>query len=189
MGRIQMPRKARQFRRAGGGTASRGFFMKTLILAAAAALFLSASAQAAVMTIPSDDPVASMMLPDDWDAHETDTGMEVNSADGSVYFAVDIAEAKDTSQTIDDAAKFLDTQGVSIDTNTQKYSEEKLNGRDIIYIAWDGQDKDGPASIGLAALVLNAKTVLVLTYWGTKGDEDKNTAAIGKILNSIKSIE
>ncbi len=87
---------------------------------------------------------------------------------------------------IDDAAKFLDDQGIKIDTNTQKYSEDKLNGKDIVYISWSGTDKDGPASVGLAVLILDEKTVLVLTYWGTQGEEDKHMPEIGKILNSIK---
>jgi hypothetical protein len=52
-----------------------------------------------------------------------------------------------------------------------------------------GQGQGRPASIGLAALVLSADTVLVLTHWGTPGEEEKNAAAIMGILNSIKPVE
>jgi hypothetical protein len=34
-------------------------------------------------------------------------------------------------------------------------------------------------------MVLNAKTVLVFTYWGTKGEEEKSLPAINSILNSV----
>ncbi len=117
---------------------------------------------------------------DDWKTNETGTGIEINSADNSVYLAIDVASPKKTGDMIDEAAKFLDKQGVTIDEKTQKYTEDKLNGKDIIYIEWAGKDKDGPASVGLAALVLDEKTVAVLTYWGTPGQEEKNTAAVGR---------
>jgi hypothetical protein len=163
--------------------------VKKYLAVAAAALFLSSAAYAGELQIPSNRPVISVTVPDDWDTNETDTGTEINSADGSVYLAIDIASPKKTGDMIDGAAKFLDTQGVTIDEKTQKYTEDKLNGKDIIYIEWAGKDKDGPASVGLAALVLNEKTVAVLTYWGTPGEEEKNSATVGKILASIKSAE
>ncbi|HWU60659.1 MAG TPA: histidine kinase [Ensifer sp.] len=163
--------------------------MKTL-LAATAALFLATTAvYAGEVQIPSNRPIISANVPDDWTTNETNTGIEINSADNSVYLAIDIASPKKTGDMIDEAAKFLDSQGVTIDEKTQKYTEDKLNGKDIIYIEWAGKDKDGPASVGLAALVLNEKTVAVLTYWGTPGEEEKNSAAVGKILASIKSAE
>ncbi|MET3612383.1 hypothetical protein ABID16_000688 [Rhizobium aquaticum] len=159
------------------------------LLVATAALLLSTVAYAGEVQIPSNRPIISASVPDDWSTNETGTGIEINSADNSVYLAIDVASPKKTGDMIDEAAKFLDKQGVTIDEKTQKYTEDKLNGKDIIYIEWAGKDKDGPASVGLAALVLNEKTVAVLTYWGTPGQEEKNSAAVGKILASIKSAE
>ena len=160
--------------------------MKNIIIAAAAALLLSTAAQAKDFSIPSEKPVASIAMPDDWTANETDTGLEGTSADSAVYFAVDISDATAIDKTIQEAVKFLEEQGVKIDEKTEKQKQDKLNGKDIVYISWSGTDKDGPASVGLAVLILDEKTVLVLTYWGTQGDEDKHTPEIGKILDSIK---
>ena len=160
--------------------------MKKLIIAASVALMFASIAHAKQWEIPSNRPVATLDMPNGWKTNETDTGLEGTSDDGAVYFSVDIASPKKMDGIIDDAAKFLDDQGIKIDTNTQKYSEDKLNGKDIVYISWSGTDKDGPASIGLAVLILDEKTVLVLTYWGTQGEEDKHTPEINKILNSIK---
>lgn len=163
--------------------------MKKWIAAASAVLMMSSAAYAKDWQIPSNRPVAQLAMPDKWDSHETDTGLEGTSDDGAVYFSVDIASPKKMDNIIDDAAKFLDNQGVKIDTSTQKLKEDKLNGKDIVYISWSGNDKDGPASVGLAVLILDEKTVLVLTYWGTQGDEDKHMPEIGQILDSIKAAE
>lgn len=163
--------------------------MRFLVIAATAALLFATAAQAAEMKFPSTEPVASITLPDGWTPNETDTGMEVQSADGSIYLSVDVAEPKDTEQVAKDAIDWLSKEGVTVDLSTQKQSQDKINGRDIFYIDWKGKDKEGDASVGLAALVLSAETVLVLTYWGTPGEEDKNVAAIVGILKSIKPVE
>lgn len=163
--------------------------MKKLFLAATTALMmvsLTTGAYAAKFKFPSDAPVAAVTIPDDWESGETESGVEATSPDEAVYLSIDVADAKSIDGVMDDAVNWLDEQGVTVDASTSKKTEDKLNGKDIIYVEWDGKDKDGPASIGLAALVLNADTILVLTYWGTKGEEEKNTATIGNILNSIK---
>jgi hypothetical protein len=160
--------------------------MKSLIIAATAALLIATTAHAGEMTFPSSDPVASITLPDAWTANETDSGMEVTTADGSIYLAVDVAEPKDTEQVVKEAVEWLGTQGVTVDPATQKQNQDKLNGRDIFFVDWKGKDKEGDASVGLAALVLSAETVLVLTYWGDPTQEQNNTAAVGGVLNSIK---
>ena len=163
--------------------------MKSLIISALAALAFAGMAQAAEMKFPSEEPVASITLPDGWQANETESGMEVTTADGSIYLSVDVAEPKDTEKVITDAVEWLGTQGVTVDPATQNESEGKLNGRDIFYLDWKGKDKEGDASVGLAALVLTAETILVLTYWGDPAQEDKNMEAIGGVLNSIKPVE
>lgn len=163
--------------------------MKPLILAAVAALLLATNVHAAEMKFPSSEPVASITLPDAWKANETDSGMEVTTADGSIYLAVDVAEPKEAEQVAKDAVEWLGTQGVTVDIASQKESQDKVNGRDIFYIDWKGKDKEGDASIGLAALVLSEETILVLTYWGDPAEEQKNAAAVAGVLKSIKPAE
>ncbi len=160
--------------------------MKNFVLAAAAALLLSTAAQAKDFNIPSEKPVASITMPDKWSANETDSGLEGTSEDSAVYFAVDIADAANMDKTIQEAAKFLEDQGIKIDEKTQKNKQDKLNGRDIFFVSYAATDKDGPASVGLAILLLDEKTALVLSYWGTAGEEDKHMPEINKILDSIK---
>ncbi|MCD2175314.1 histidine kinase [Rhizobium sp. C4] len=161
--------------------------MKHFLMAAAAALLLSTAAQAKDFNIPSEKPVASITMPEGWTANETDSGLEGTSADSAVYFAVDISEAAALDKTIQESVKFLEEQGVKIDEKTEKQKQDKLNGKDAVFVSWAGTDKDGPATIGLALVLLDEKNALVLTYWGTKGEEDKHGAEINSIVTSIKS--
>ena len=161
--------------------------MKTAMLAAFAALLLASGACAAELKFPSDAPVASITFPDDWtSAKETETGIDATSPDDSIYLAVDVADAKDTTAVVGEAVTYLAGLGVTVDTATAKQVEGTLNGMQIVNVDWDGTDKDGPVSISLAAVVVNPEKVLVVTYWGTKGEQEKNGAAMSAIINSLK---
>jgi hypothetical protein len=162
--------------------------MKNLAIAAFAALLLSTTAQAAELNFPSDDPVATITIPDSWNPKETETGIDATSDDNSIYLSIDVADAKDTNAVLTDAVKYLADQGVTVDEKSVQQSAGTLNGMPVNNANWDGNDKDGPVTIGLAAVAANADKVLVITYWGSKGDQDKQAAAMGAIVNSLKPV-
>lgn len=163
--------------------------MKKFFIAAAAAFLVATGVEAAVLNFPSDAPIATITLPSDWAGKETDTGIEASSADDAIYFYIDVASAKTAEQVVEDSIKFLADNGVTIDIATQKEGHEKLNGMELATLDWDGKDKDGPVSIGLAFAAVNADKLLVITYWGTKGQEEKHAAELGAIIASLKPLK
>lgn len=160
--------------------------MKTAAFAAIALLLAAGSAYAGEIKFPSDEPVASVTFPDGWGEKETETGIDATAPDESIYISVDVAEPKDTNQTVTDAVTWLKQQGVTVDPATAKESKGQLNGMEAVNVDWDGTDKDGPVSISLAAIAVTADKVLVVTYWGTKGEQEKNAQAMNSIINSLK---
>lgn len=161
---------------------------KSVVFAAFALALTAASAFADEIKFPSDEPVASITFPDGWGEKETESGIDATSPDEAIYISIDVAEAKDTDAVVKDAVTYLASQGVTVDTKSAKETKGKLNGMDVGNVDWDGTDKDGPVTIGLAAVAVNAETVLVVTYWGTKGEQDKNAEAMGAIINSLKPV-
>ena len=163
--------------------------MKTAVFATLALLLASGSAYAGEIKFPSDEPVASVTFPDGWGEKETETGIDATAPDESIYMSVDVAEPKDTDQTVTDTATWLKDQGVTVDPASAKQSKGTLNGLEAVNVNWDGTDKDGPVSISLALVAVPANKVLVLTYWGTKGEQEKNAEAMNSIVNSLKSVQ
>lgn len=163
--------------------------MKTAVFASIAFLLATGSALAGEIQFPSDAPVASITFPDGWGEKETETGIDATAPDDSIYLSVDVSEPKDTNQTVTDAVNWLKGLGVTVDGNSAKQIEGTLNGMQVVNVDWDGTDKDGPVSISLAAVAVNAEKVLVVTYWGTKGEQEKNGAAMNAIINSLKAVQ
>lgn len=162
--------------------------MKKFIAAAAlsTALLLPTVSFSATLLFPSADPVAQITIPDDWDPEETDYGIQANSDDDAIYLAIDVADDKNTEKVITDAFKFLENNGVSVDTATQKQSEEMLNGMKMVNFDWSGKDKDGDVSIGISLVGAKPGKLLVITYWGTKGEQEKYAKVLLDMISSLK---
>lgn len=162
--------------------------MKRIVAAAAfaATALVGLAAEAATLNFPSDDPVAAITIPDDWGPKETESGIDATSADEAVYLAIDVADAENVEEVVTDAITYLSGAGVTVDTATQKEGTAEFNGLKASTIEWEGTDKDGPVTIGLAFTSPKEGKLLVLTYWGSKGDQDAHGAEIAAILGSIK---
>jgi hypothetical protein len=160
--------------------------MKKMILAALLATLVPAAAHAATLNFPSDQPAASITIPDDWKPEETESGIQAESPDGAIYISIDVAEAASPEKVVSDAIDFLAEKGVTIDTATQKESEDQLNGMTMKNLDWSGKDADGEASIGLSFVQPTDDKLLVITYWGTKGEQEKHGEALMSIIASLK---
>lgn len=160
--------------------------MKKALFAAVMLALTPALSYAATLEFPSDAPAASITIPDDWGPKETESGIDATSPDNAIYLSVDVAGAETADKVVSDAIDFLKEKGVTIDTATQKESEDQLNGMVMKNLDWSGTDADGPVSIGLSFVQPSEDKLLVITYWGTKGEQEKHGEALMAIISSLK---
>jgi hypothetical protein len=162
--------------------------MKKLSLALLVALALVTPSFAKTFKIPEESSFASITIPDDWKSKEIDSGVESQSADDEVYFAVEATDAKGMDKAIEEAVKYLQGQGVTVDEKTMKQSEGKINGMDGVDVTWNGKDKEGDAIISLTILAAKKEKVLLITYWASPEGTKKHEKVLGGILQSIKPL-
>ena len=163
--------------------------MKKLITAALFAAFLPAASYAATMEFPSDEPVASITIPDSWGPKETDSGIEANAGDDAIYLSIDVSDEDGTQYVIDGCFYFLKKSGVTVDLATQKESNGELNGMKATSLDWDGKDNDGDVSISLTFVSPKPGKILVITYWGTKGMQEQHGPELQAMITSLKAAE
>lgn len=161
------------------------------IIALALLVFASPlAAHAATLKFPSEKPVASITIPDSWKPEETESGVQGTSADSAVYLSADVASSKSMDKVVTDAIDFLAKNKITVDPSTRKETPvTDVNGMQMTSLEWDGNDEDGPVSVGLLFVQTSGDNALVVTYWGTKGEEDKHDAEVQAIVASIKPIE
>ena len=160
--------------------------MKKALLISLFAFAMPIMAQAETLIFPSEAPIASITFPDSWSPKETETGVDATSDDSAVYLSADIADGKSIEKVTEDAILFLQENDVTIDPATLRETPvEEFNGMNMTSLEWDGKDVDGPVSIVLAFFQTSDAKALVVTYCGTKGDEDKHSDALAGILASL----
>jgi hypothetical protein len=155
-----------------------------------AALLLGAPsfAYAKNFAIPKDNPVATVVLPDDWDAETIDSGVEVTSKDGEVYIAFETVKATKIQDAIGEAIDYLVKKGVKLDASSMKQKDITINGMPGADIDWTGTDKDGATEISLTMLFPTKERLVMLTYWGTPEGGKANAETLNKIAQSIKPV-
>ncbi|MDE1991190.1 MAG: histidine kinase [Rhizobiaceae bacterium] len=163
---------------------------KTFLIASAFAVAFPLFAQAKTIQFPSDDPIASIAIPDSWGPKETETGVDATSSDSAVYFSIDIADEKTSDKVVSDAVDFLTKNGVKIDPSTQKdEGDSTINGMKMSVLRWAGTDNDGAVDVELAFLSPAPGKVLVVTYWGSQDSDAKHDKEISGMIQSLTAVK
>jgi hypothetical protein len=89
---------------------------------------------------------------------------------------------------IEEAVKYLQGQGVTVDEKSMKQTEGKVNGMDGIDVSWKGKDKEGDAEISLTILAASKEKILLITYWASPEGTKKHDKALDAILHSVKPL-
>jgi hypothetical protein len=159
-----------------------------LLLAVMLAAALATPVLAKTFKVPDEKPTASITIPDSWKSKEIDKGVEAQSSDSEVYFAVEATNAKGLEKTVEEAVEYLKGQGVTVDSSTMKQSEGNLNGMKGWDITWSGTDKEGAAIVSVTILAVSDQDALIITYWASPEGTKKYEKELGGILNSIKKV-
>ena len=165
--------------------------MKPLLLLATALLaFSAASADAKTVKLPNDEfGFAQITIPDSWDPSEVNNGVEATSPDKAVYIsAVGVGNEKGMDAEIEDTFSMLKDHNVTLDDSSKKEQKFKINGAEANELVFQGKDEDGPCVVSIVFVPIKNK-VVVMTYWVTTSEAEKNSAEVGKIANSIKAAE
>jgi hypothetical protein len=164
---------------------------KSLVTFVLALAVFTGFAFAGTIKIPKDKPAMTVEIPDSWKPEDTDAGITCESPDQVATVFFEVTAAKDLEALINDNVDWLTKeQKVKIDDSTKKEKDFTANGLDWKRISWDGDSKEwGPSAVGFMFVAVGDGKVLTVTYWITKKDIDKESAALDKIMDSIKPVQ
>ena len=151
------------------------------------ALFGVNAAMAKVFPIPSTDALATVNIPDDWEPTETDNGLEMQSPEGDIYLSIEGVHADKIAKALEESVKVLASQGLVIDTASQKTKDSELNGLKIHTFEYTAKDNDGPTEFAVTLVETRTPDRFVLvSAWGTADAQKTNGEALGKIVTSLQ---
>lgn len=145
-------------------------------------------AQAKSYTIPDGKPAAVVTIPDDWTVEETKLGVEAESDDEEVYFAIEVTDWEDAAKSIAKAIIWLQGKGVEIDKASEERKEFTINGMEGVEVRWTGKDEDGPAKVSVSLVKVNDSRGLILTYWASPEGEKANLKDLISIAETLRPV-
>ena len=136
--------------------------------------------------IPSENPIATVNIPNSWEPNEYDDGVEGTSKDGDFYFAFEAVTKSNIKDATKESMLWFQKQGVILNPDSASQNETMLNGMPVSVITFNGKDKDGPTSVTIVVVATNKKDRFLMIYgWGSESADQANKKEIDKIINSI----
>ena len=145
------------------------------------------AAQAKVFSVPAEDSLATINIPDAWEPNETDNGIEMNSPDKGIYVDVEAVKADDIKSAVAETVKLLSSQGLVIDESSQQVSDTEKNGLKMHDFLYTGKDNDGPTNFSITLIETPVPDKFVmLTFWGSDEAAKANDKSLGDIAHSVQ---
>ena len=149
-------------------------------------LMIATPVSAKTYPIPSENPVATISIPNSWEPNEYDKGVEGTSKDGQFYFAIEAVDSKDIGEATKEAMQWFAKQGVKINNDSRTANETTLNDLPAMILNFKGRDKDGPTEVTLVLVkTLKPGRFMMIYGWGSEKAAEANGKDLDKILSSI----
>ena len=139
------------------------------------------------MNIPSKRPVVTIDVPDSWNPEETDKGIAVESPDevATVYFEI-ARSGKGMNSIIDDNIEWLKDQKVDVIGSSKTEKDLMVGGIKSSIMTYDAKSKSyGPSKVGFIFTPVG-KALLIITFWITVKDFEKQEPTLDKMLASVR---
>lgn len=138
-------------------------------------------------SIPMDNTVAKMTVPDSWNPNSSDTGLDAASPDGKVFFSVYAATDEDEKGALRGAASIM-SDGAGLTINIASVQENsvvigKASGREYTYTA----TQDGKPQVLVIDLIkLKGGGYLQIMLYGSRDGLGKNAKPVAKIFGTLQ---
>lgn len=162
--------------------------MKIVCIAVALTLsFAAAPAWAKKFAFPTNDPAATVTIPDTWKTKSIKYGFQAKSPDGDIFFSVESAPATSMNKMLDENAEWMKENKIAV---TAKAAEREvdLGGLKGKMLVSPAKDENGETQLILIFAEAGQRLIFV-TLWASVEEQKANDKDINTIMGSIKTID
>ncbi len=161
--------------------------MRIVGIALALSLSLVTPAWAKKFAFPTNDPAATVTIPDTWKTQSIKYGFQAKSPDGDIFFSVESAPAKNMEKMLDENTAWMKENKITV---TAKATEREvdfggLKGKMLVSPA---KDENGETQLILIFAEAGQRLIFV-TLWASVEEQKANDKDINTIMGSIKAID
>jgi hypothetical protein len=151
-------------------------------------LALTVSALAGTYSVPQDEPVVSVKIPENWKVKEREEFIEGTPPDAAVHVLVLAVEGTKVVESMGEGVRYIRNSGaIVIKDGRGKTNSMMMNGKPVQSISWDGRDPHG--EIKLHCHVVSGKDgkPALVFMWGSPAAEKKYDRELKQILEGVRA--
>lgn len=160
--------------------------MQKIILTLAALASLTIAANAKEYDIVKSDPIAKITIPAEWKVTVEDDIINSSSEDESIRLDIEIFESDSIDEALKATMDYLKEVKVTIDADTLKESDGKVNGLDASYLSYNGKDEDGDCVVSLVFIAISEDKLVSILHWSPAKVDAEQQKQVLAIINSVK---
>jgi len=161
--------------------------VRKFILAAAVLAAAMVPSYAKTLSVPANDPVATVTIPDTWEIEKTDFGFSAASPDEDVNFFVEYASASRVEKMLALNDEWMKEQEI-VPKGKPEETEGSIGGLPAKMFTYAATDPDGDTVIEFILIPGGKGRMILLTLWGSEEARKDNMEAIQAISASIKAV-
>lgn len=160
--------------------------MKKISVLLLVMMFAAFGVTAKNYNLPSEEPVASVKVPDSWDVEVDDGSLSATSDDESIAIWMDVLDEDQLEGAYLENIGYLKKHKVKINEKSEEKTTGEINGLKTICYAMTGKDEDGVCNISLIFVRLSDTKLVSILYWAPEKVTADQLTEIKGIVNSIK---
>lgn len=163
--------------------------MRKLVLSAWLCFASIAPTSGATHKILTEEPIATVAIPDKWQTTERADNIEAISPESALHFLIVVPEGRKIAEAMGEAMRYLrNSGGIVVQAESMKKEPGKLNGMETQNVSWNGKDKNGDIKIRFRIIPIAEDKSLLAASWASPAAEKKHQAELDKMLKSIKKL-
>ena len=145
-------------------------------------------AGAGTYSVPEDEPVISVKIPEKWKVQEHDEFVEGTTPDGTMHVLALAVEGTKVAESLGEGVRYIrNTGGIVINADTAKHETTTLKGKPLRSVSWDAHDQKGEIKLRCHVISGKADKPAILFFWGTVDAEKKYHRELSQILETIET--
>ena len=161
--------------------------MRKMLLVAALAASFAVPAFAKNFAVPSNNPAATIAIPDDWKTRSIDYGFSARPQDESVVFYAESTDAKGLDKMMALNESWMKENKIKPKGKPVEQDFE-MGGLKASLLRYAAEDEDGETIVDFVFVQVSGNRLVMFTLWGSDEDRTKHADEIKGIQRSIKAI-
>src|SRR4051812_32401178 len=149
---------------------------------------LTVSVWAKTYSIPEEQPIARISIPDSWTTEEREEYIDSTMPNKAGHILVMAGEGQKVGESLLEAMRYIRRNGtIRVDARSEKKDTINLRERSMRTLSWTATEKNHPIVIQCNVISdLKGKRLLVV-FWGPAEGEKKHRQDLKRILHSVEA--